>query len=170
MSLVAAVALSLARLDADAAETKDSSAALKPVIACRSVADEAARLRCYDSTVQVLADRSATGSIIIVNKEDVRQARRSAFGLTLPRLPFFDNNDQEGEPQEVLASVEAARSLGHGLWELNLNAAGVWRTTEALTSAKTPKQGQEIRISKGAFGSYFLRMADGRSVKGLRIR
>jgi hypothetical protein len=144
---------------------------LRPVIACRSVANETDRLRCYDQAVQQLADRSASGSIVVASREEVKQARRSAFGLTLPKLPFFNNvGSKDDEPQEIRASIRSARLLRDGFWELNLDAAGVWRTTEALSSAKTPKQGQQIQIRKGTLGSYFIRMADGRSVKGLRVR
>jgi hypothetical protein len=149
----------------------EQAAPLQPVIACRSITVEADRLRCYDQAVQQLAERSASGSIVIVSREEVRQARRSAFGLTLPKLPFFDNaNSKEEEPQEVSASIRSARSLGNGLWQLDLDSAGIWQTTDALTSARTPKPGHQIKIRKGSLGSYFIRMSDGRNVKGLRVR
>jgi hypothetical protein len=149
----------------------EQAAALQPVIACQSINVVADRVRCYDQAVQRLAERSSSGSIIIVSREEVQQARRSAFGLTLPKLPFFNNAvSREEEPQEISASVRSARSLGNGLWQLDLNNAGVWQTTEALTSARTPKQGQTIQIRKGSLGSYFIRMTDGRNVKGLRVR
>ena len=174
MKLEVAVATSLGCLFAPAAQAADTSKtaeALKPAIACQSITDNPARLSCYDRAVQELVDKAASGGVLIVNREQVRQARRSAFGLTLPKLPFFDNAiSKDEEPRELTASIRSARSLGNGRWELNLDAAGLWHTTEALSSAKTPKPGQEIKITKAVLGSYFIRMADGRSVKGLRVR
>jgi hypothetical protein len=162
---------SLCGAPANAIAGVEPAAALKPAIACRSLTSDEARLRCYDKAVQELAERAATGSILIMNREEVKQARRAAFGLTLPKIPFFDNAPtKEDEPEELVAAIRSARSLAHGKWELNLDAAGVWQTTEALSSAKIPKQGQEIQITKGMLGSYFIRMADGRTVKGLRVR
>ena len=59
------------------------------VLACRSETDPQARLQCFDRTSGALATAAQSGAVVVVDREEVRRTRRSLFGFSLPRLPFF---------------------------------------------------------------------------------
>ena len=81
-------------------------AALKAVTDCRTIAESQARLACFDKQVAALAQATASGAIVALDRQAVRTARRSLFGLDLPRLPFFDSDDDDTEaPKEIYAQA-----------------------------------------------------------------
>jgi len=142
------------------------------VIGCRTKANDAERLRCYDAAALRLADATASGSVVVVDREEVRRARRSLFGFSLPKLPFFkgDRSQEEEEQEEVTATIKSVRGIGDGKWQFDLDTAGVWQTTEASSFGRPPRAGETIKIKKSSLGSYFLTVTNGRARKGLRIR
>lgn len=147
------------------------SPAISAIIGCRDQADPQARLRCYDAAAGALATATTSGSIVVLDKEEVRKTRRSLFGFSLPKLPFFTGDkSQDEEQEEIVSQIASARSLRHGMWEMDLGSAGVWRTTEAFRSPKTPKAGDTVKIRAGLLGGYFITVGNARTVKGLRLR
>jgi hypothetical protein len=108
----------------------------------------------------------------IIDRADVRKARRSLFGFTLPRINLFGSG--EGEPgveafTEITTTVQSARPVANGRVEIRLADGNdaVWQTTEPMNFP--PKAGAKIRIRKGALGNYFIAV-DGRSYRGMRVR
>jgi hypothetical protein len=153
-----------------AAEPKQSPA-VAAVIGCRDQADPQVRLRCYDAAAGALATATATGSIVLIDREDIRKTRRSLFGFSVPKVPFFSGDKSQDEKQEeVISQIKSVRSLRHGTWEIDLGSAGIWRTTEAFPSPKTPKPSDTVKIRAGMLGGYFITVGNGRTVKGMRVR
>jgi hypothetical protein len=154
-----------------AAQSAPPAALLDKVVQCKGVTDDQARLRCFDAAAAALESARSSGALVVVDREDVRKTRRSLFGFSVPKLPFFSgDNSQDEEQKEVLAQIKSARSLGYGKWQLDLDSAGIWQTTEPSAYSGTPKPGDAVKIRKAALGSYFITVGSGRAVKGLRVR
>lgn len=140
------------------------------VVECRGQADPAARLACFDAAAAALGQASASGSIVVVDREDVRETRRSLFGFSVPKLPFFSGDDSNDEaPEEIEAPIRSVRSLGYGKFLFTLDNGAQWQTTEANNRPPDPKSGETLSIRKGALGAYFLSVEGRRSVKGRRV-
>lgn len=168
--IFAAVTLLLVAAPA-AAKDKDPPASpkLDALTACKAIGDDAQRLACYDQAVGHLQQAVAAREVVIVNSADVQKARRSLFGFALPKLPFFGENDETPEVKEIRTKIAAARSLGYGKWEIRLEDGARWETTEGFREGDVPGAGDAIRITKGAFGNYFLSVSGGNSVRARRL-
>ena len=148
-----------------------SNAVVDAVVACRAETDGQARLRCFDATVASLAQATSAGSLVVVDREDVRKTRRSLFGFALPKLPFFSGDDsQDSQSDRIEANIKSARHLGYDKWLIELDNDAAWQTTEALTRQAPPKAGQSLTIRKGALGNYFLSIENKASVRAMRVR
>ena len=75
------------------------------VQACQQIKEDAARLACYDRSVAALTSASERGDVSIVDREQMRAARRSLFGFSIPGLPFFSGS----KDKERAGGAEAAR-------------------------------------------------------------
>lgn len=139
--------------------------------ACRSEGDAAARLACFDKAAATLEAAITAREVRIVDKKDVRTARRSLFGFALPRINLFGGDDEEKEPDfvEINSTVAYARPAANNRAVIGLadESKAVWQTTDPMPFP--PKAGAKIRIRKGALGNYFLNV-DGKNVRGQRIR
>jgi len=58
------------------------------VQACQNIKEDAARLQCYDRSVSALATANARGDVAVVDKQQMREARRSLFGFSVAAVPF----------------------------------------------------------------------------------
>lgn len=147
-------------------------AALSAVVECRNQADDAARLRCYDQAVASLSAATASGAIVVVDREAVRKTRRSLFGFSLPKLPFFsgDTSQEEEEAREVEAVIKSATNLGYDKWQIVLEDGATWQTTESSAQMATPRPGRSIKIRRASMGSYMVAVDGGRSVRAMRVR
>ena len=148
--------------------------AFDQLLACKGIADSAQRLACYDQTVGTLADAKAKRDIVVVDKQEVREAKRSLFGFTLPNLRIFGDSDggkgksaEEPEETEITATAQSARQDGDGNWIIVLDDGAVWHQT-AGDIAMAPKPGTQITIRRAALGSYFLRVGKQPGVKARR--
>lgn len=140
------------------------------VIECKKLPDEHSRVLCYDQAVDALSQATATGSVVVIDKAEVRQTRRSLFGFSLPKMPLFrGDTTQDDEPDEIEAKIASVRGLGYDKYLIVLDSGARWQTTEADSFGATPRPGDTIRIKKGALGAYFLKVGSGRGVKGMRV-
>ena len=162
---------------ATAATAKERKPAATPpqmqaLIACRSETNDVARLQCYDRAAAALADATAKGNVVVIDKEDVKRTRRSLFGFNLPSLPFFqgDDSQEEKEAEEIEAVIQSAKAVGYNLWQLTLEGGAVWQTSEASSRLPTPKAGTKVKIKKAALGSYKLSIKDLGHVRAVRVR
>lgn len=153
------------------AQTPASKALVDAVTACRAEQDDQARLRCFDAAVGPLQRAAASGSIVVVDKADVRRTRRSLFGFSLPKLPFFTGDDTADEaPEEVEAKIASGRSLGNDKWQFVLESGAVWQTSEPSRYFAAPKPGHVVKLKRGTLGGYFASVQGGRAVRALRVR
>jgi hypothetical protein len=130
------------------------------LLACRSIDDATARLACFDKSSADLEKAREAKEVVLLDRADVRKTRRSLFGFTLPKLPFFGGDDSaDEEVKEIQTTFETVRELGLGKWQFTIPDGGTWQTTEALTTY--PKEGQAITIKRGIAGGYMLKIGNG---------
>lgn len=153
------------------AQVGQPPAALTELTRCRNLVQDEARLRCYDAAAGALANATSSGSLILVDKEDVKRTRRSLFGLSLPKMPFFGGDaSAEEEVEEINAKVRSARVGRDDKWLVELDSGGAWQATEAVTRQSPPKAGDSARIRKASLGGFLLSVEGRRSVRAMRVR
>ncbi len=148
-----------------------ASTPVAQVMECRRLTDPQARLRCYDSTVDSLGKALTGGSLVVVDREDIRRTRRSLFGFSLPKLPFFKGDrSAEDTPDEIIATIASVRLLPNDRWSLVLDSGAVWQTLQEGSSQSTPKVGQTVKIKSGALGAYRVSVAGRPGLRAMRVR
>lgn len=153
-------------------KTTSSSPLVTAIDRCRQIADPTQRLACYDSAANALVSATSSGAISIVDRNEVRQVRRSLFGFSLPKVPFFSGDTTTNEAQEKLDStITSVHQLNNGHYEIVIaDNHAVWETTESGgISWDPPHVGQKIEILRGALGNYFLRIDGQIGVRGKRV-
>lgn len=172
----AALPLAAAALVATTATAADTPPVARPYTAlqaCRGIADNAQRLACFDKASAALEAAQKSEEVVIVDRQEVKKARKGLFGFTMPRIGFLagrqGNVDDEADEQQLEDTVASARSLPYGKWRIVLSSGGVWETLEADSRFADPKAGAPVHLSKGMIGSYFLSVGKGRAVKARRI-
>ena len=140
---------------------------------CRTITDAAARLACYDSSVAALSAATAANELVIVERQDVRKARKGLFGFALPSLGFLDGQRNDVADQEDASRLEttitAARSIGYGKYRFTVASGGTWENTAAATAFTDPEAGDAIVLEKGSLGGYFVRFVNKRRVAAKRV-
>ena len=145
----------------DAARTVDA------LFACRTIAADAERLACFNRAAAAVQSARDKKEIVIVDKAEVRKAKRGLFGFAIPKIKLFGDGEKDAEPElkELDAKVVSAGRYGTGLAQVTLEDGSVWRFTEPLFTE--PKAGDTIHIERGALGSY---MGSVKGKRGARIR
>lgn len=143
--------------------------AFTKLLACRSVTDAKARLACYDERVAAMEAAAARNELVVADRAQIRKARRSLFGLTLPRLDIFGGGDEEREG-EAFSEIESTISrayLSGDRWNLILDDGAHWVQVDSRAPRRTPRPGQKIRIRRAALGSFFANI-DGQTAIRMR--
>jgi hypothetical protein len=156
------------------AKDKDKAASSPLVTAidrCRQVTDAMQRLACYDSAANALVTAANTGAVAVVDQNEIRKARHSLFGFTLPKIPFFSGDQTADEVQRQLDStITSVKALNNGYYRIVIaDNNAVWETSESSISFDAPRSGQKITILRGPLGSYFLRINGQVGVRGRRV-
>ena len=154
-----------------AAATGANNPLVKALEACRRIPDPAQRVACYDAASAALVNATTKGEVRVVDQNEVRRARRSLFGFSLPRLPWFSGDDSQNDPDDRLDStIKSAWLLKNvGRYRIVLADNAVWETTESKLNWIAPRPGQKITILKGVLGNYFLKIDGQVGLRGRRI-
>lgn len=154
------------------AQTTGGDGVLQSLLRCRALPSPEAQLDCFNKATSTLEAAVRTKEVTILDRQDVRKARRSLFGFTLPRIPLFGERDKDGtreDFEQLETTIAGTRTLANGRFEIRLaEGDAVWATTDPMSFP--PKTGSKIRIRRGALGNYFLNIQGERSVRGMRLR
>ncbi|KQX21732.1 hypothetical protein ASD39_00685 [Sphingomonas sp. Root50] len=167
-----AVASSLAAA-ASAEKTHEPPELFRNLLNCRAIADSAARLACYDQSTSALEQAEAKKDLVVVDRKQIRETKKSLFGFTLPKIGLFGGSgdekaDEKDEVVELESSVEAVRPIGGGNFSLRLaKDAGTWETMSTINDA--PRSGDKVRIRKAMLGSYLGQVGINRGVRFRRV-
>lgn len=116
--------------------------------ACASVAEDSARLACYDAEF----GRPATGAAPA--RVPVAKAHEE-FGLTEAEKRARDPAKAEVQPERITGRVASLGRRPSGELLVTLGDGQVWMQVESGTNLFL-KEGDEITIRKAALGSYLL--------------
>lgn len=172
-SIIIAAALAVSASTAAAADAPPSPASplVSSLEACRAITEDAQRLACFDRETARLVSAVKGGDIAVLDKAEVRRARRSLFGLPLPKLPFFSGDKSADDaPDEIESTIKSVQPIGRGRFRMVLaDHDAVWETLDNPMRLHPPQVGDKIVIRRGMLGSYFLRIAGQIGVKGRRV-
>ncbi|WEJ98664.1 MAG: hypothetical protein P0Y59_17175 [Candidatus Sphingomonas phytovorans] len=137
------------------------------LIDCRAITDTGARLACYDREVAALADAEAAKNVVIIDKEQIRGAKRSLFGLTLPSFKLFAGNDNEDVGQ-IESRITSARDGTDG-WIVGLADGSMWRQIDTKPFIREPKPGLDVVVRRASLGSFMMRVGGAPGVRVKRV-
>lgn len=142
---------------------------------CRAIADSAQRLACYDRQVAALDSAAQNREIVITDRAQVQEVRRSLFGFTAPlgRMLGAAGDAAGGaggdadDLKQIDTTVTAVRRSRDGGWKLGFAGSGTWEQADTRNWALSPRVGNAARIVRGALGSYFVSV---NGQPGIRMR
>ncbi|HEY1073696.1 hypothetical protein [Brevundimonas sp.] len=139
---------------------------LEQVAACRQITSDAERLGCFDRAAGALDAAERQGEVVVVERGQIREARRQLFGFEIPSLPPMFGRD---DPAERIDAVETTLlSAGQGLdgkWLFRLADGSEWRQIDSDPVRFQNRTGMEIRVRRAALGSYLLTAGRSRAVR-----
>lgn len=139
------------------------------LVKCRAITEDAARLRCFDQASAALQEATERRDVVIVDRAQVRQARRSLFGIDLPHMPFFGSGDDKAdEVTQIDGIIASASQNGAGRWVVRLEDGGTWAQIDDNPISIWPKAGQKVTIKRAALGSYMMRINGQAGVRAKR--
>lgn len=141
--------------------------AMQKLIACRDIADDSARLRCFDATAASVASAVESKQVVVVDREQIEAERRATFGA---RRAARDLPVPAGEDASKLSSIEGrlrAADQGQDGWVLILEDGSVWRQTDGLPLALPPRPGDAVTVRRAAMGTFKLSI---RKQPAIRVR
>jgi hypothetical protein len=165
-----APALSQARPNPTAAATAERAAAFKKLSDCRGIQDDAARLACYDEAAAGIESAERSGDLVVMDRGQVRDAKRSLFGFDTSALNIFDRGDNEHrvEVNNVSLTVDRAYRGEGGHWVMVMTDGQVWRQVDSNGPYNPPHRGSTAEIRKAALGSYFLNVDGQTAIRARR--
>lgn len=168
--LVAGITLASA---AAAEKPRNRPELFSKLLDCRAIADNAQRLACYDQSVGAIEEAEKKKDLVVVDRKEIRETKKSLFGFTLPKIGLFtgdkNDDDEKDEINEISSTVEIARIVKGGDWSLRLaNDAGTWETNSELNVP--PRAGDKVRIKKATMGSYLGQVGINRGVRLRRVK
>ncbi len=170
MRLIIIVTILMLAVSPAAAQQKalPPSQHLNALAACRAITADAERLACYDREAGTLVSLARSGEIRVVDRADVRQARRSLFGFSVPRIGLLGSDGDI--PDEITSTIKSVQDIGRGRYRMVLaDGDAVWETIDSPMRLDAPRRGDKIVIKRGAIGSFFLRIDGQGGVKGRRV-
>ena len=143
---------------------------LSRVVQCRGLASAEERLACYDREVAAMDQAQASGELVAMDRQQVRRTRRSLFGLGLPNLGIFgDDNEDEEEASRIESTVRSASQNSLGKWIIVIEDGARWLQIDSRSLNFPPRPGQPIRIRRASLGSYFANVNNQTAIRMRRI-
>ncbi len=150
------------------AESKPRKTERAPLLAavtqCRAIADPAARLTCFDTSVAALDTAERSQAVVVVDQQQVRETKRNLFGISLPNLGLFGSDDL---PQ-IETTVTSAAVDGAGHWSFVMADGARWTQTDDNVIARRPRANDKVIIKRAALGSFRLSVGGQPGVKAKR--
>lgn len=161
----------LAAQDARAEAEDVSGDYLDSLKTCQAILDNSQRLACFDQAVGAMVTASDAGDVQVVDREDVRQTRRSLFGFNLPDLGIFGGSEEDAQEEELFTTTitrvryESARKA-----RITTEEGAVWEMKNIPPRLRQIEPGDEVEFKTAALGYYFLRIDGQMGVKGRRVQ
>jgi hypothetical protein len=138
---------------------------LSAVTQCRAVAEAAARLACFDRSVAALDEAETNKVVVVIDQQQVRETRRSLFGVSLPDAGLFGNGNALPQIETTLTSASVDDA---GRWSFVLADGARWTQTDDYIIARRPRANDTVIIKRAALGSFRLSVGGQPGVKARR--
>ena len=167
MSLISGlVALAAAStLSTQAAPVQDRPETLERLMACRGIADNTARLTCFDTAAGALDTAQRQGDVVVIDRAGVAETRRQLFGFEMPSLPRLFGPEGTVEIDSIESTLQSASLVGEGRWVFRLADGSVWRQIDSERVRFENRPGQPARVRKASLGSFLLTVGGSRAVR-----
>jgi hypothetical protein len=143
---------------------------LSRVVQCRSIASAEQRLACFDREVAAMDAAQSSGELVAMDRQQVRRTRRSLFGLAIPDLGVFgDDNEDEEQESRIESTVRSATQNNLGKWIITIEDGARWIQIDSRGLNFPPRPGQPIRIRRASLGSYFANVNNQTAIRMRRI-
>ena len=134
------------------------AAAVQTVLDCRALTEGDKRLACFDAAVAAMETAEAKGDLVTMDREQRREVRRQAFGLSLPAFTLFDHGEKGADADRLTATVADASRNGNGRWVIRLEGGATWRQIDDTDLYKTPHPGSSAVLRRAVLGSFFMKI------------
>ena len=169
IGLIAAFAVATPALAKDKNESIAPPPVYQAVVDCRTIADGAQRLACFDRTVEVMAGATAEKELVVIDRATMRETRKGLFGFNLPKLKLFGGGDEDerDEVKQIDSTISGIRSAKDGLPIFTIEDGARWKQTDGRNVF--PKVGQKITIKAASLGSYMASINGRAGVRVMRL-
>jgi hypothetical protein len=169
-----------AQPDAKTPDAKLQAKVLQDLTACPKIADNAKRLACYDAAAGALIQAETTGDVVVMDRAQVREVRRQAFGFQIPSLNIFSRSggdkadapavaaaakEEEEDANRAVVTVASAGMTPDRKLTLTTSEGAVWVQTDTLTVDRIPAAGSRVTIVRGKVGGFFCDVTRYQSVR-----
>jgi hypothetical protein len=173
---VSVILTGLALAAAPALADETPAPGTQQVYDCLDLADDSARLACFDASVTALKSAETAGEITTVSRADVEEVQKDAFGFAMPSLPRlvmpkFGGGDDDGALTEVTFNItKVERSNRQDRLIVTLENGQVWRQTDPKSVYYSKKRGADVAtIKRGTMGSFKMKLDGGTAFRVERI-
>lgn len=142
------------------------SPGLEALAACRTISSDVDRLACYDRAAGELSTAAQSGDLVVVERKQMREARRQLFGFNAPNLSsIFSGGGEEEEVAAIETTLTRASQNGEGKWTFHLADGGEWLQIDSAPVRFRNRPGLDVRVRRAALGSYLLTAGPSRAVR-----
>lgn len=140
---------------------------LASLTACRAIGSDTDRLACYDRATQALDAAEQAGDLVVVERGQIREARRQLFGFNSPDLSSILGKGREDdvEAEAVETTLTTASQNSEGKWTFHLADGAEWRQIDSAPVRFRNQPGAEVRVRRATLGSYLLTIGRSRAVR-----
>lgn len=144
--------------------------AFDALVRCRAIPEAAPRLACFDQAAARLDQAEKAGDVLVVDRVQVREARKSAFGFEFDGFKLFNRGDRPEAPLKNVDLIAASVSGGDGRWIFVTEDGQVWRQVDQEGLSRRPKKGSVLAVRTAAMGSFFMNVDGQRAIRVRRDR
>jgi hypothetical protein len=146
------------------------AAVVQAISDCRKIAENAARLACFDQAASALDQAQAQGKVVVVDSDQVKAVRRQSFGFNIPSIALFSHSGKEDPMDKVTVELTGGHTGPDGRWRFTTVDDAVWRQTDSDELYNPPHQGSSMVIRKAALGSFFCKIDGQSAIRCVRER
>lgn len=143
---------------------------LTDLVSCRSIADNAQRLACYDQAAGAIDTALSTNEIVAFDKQGVREKKKGLFGFGISNLGIFGDDDDEVQVSEIEGVLAGVGHNRDGGLLFILKDSTQWSQIDSKALAFDPDPGSKLIVKRAALGSYVLRVEGFPGVKVKRVK
>ncbi len=167
MSVISGLAAmtAAAALSGQAAPVQERPETLARLMACRGIADNTARLACFDAAAGALDTAERAGDVVVIDRAGVAETRRQLFGFEMPSLPRLFGPEGAVEIDSIDTTLQSAALVGEGRWVFRLADGSVWRQIDSERVRFQNRPGEPVQVRKASLGSFLLTVGGSRAVR-----